>query len=115
MIRAGIVLVNSTCELRQTHSKPILRLALDWAARATIQDDLEFSARLLDSNGAVLSQLDQVPVHSTYSTTAWVPGEVVRDVYDLPLPGPHLPPGYQVQIILYRAANGQELGRLTLP
>jgi len=63
----------------------------------------------------VLVADDRVPVHFAYPTTAWVPGERVDDVYDLLMPA-NAPLGpYGFQIILYRAADGSEVGRLELP
>jgi len=138
-IGAGIALVDSRMALRSTHGGPVLRLTLTWAAAAPTSDSLKVSARLLDAQGAPLAQTDQVPVHFTYPTTDWVPGERVQDVYDLPLPGTYepespadlanaarppvgptkdmqtLPQGAQVLLILYRATDGTEEGRLTLP
>ncbi len=138
-IGAGIALIDSQMALRATHGGPVLRLTLTWAAAASITDSLKVSARLLDPQGAPLAQTDQVPVHFTYPTTDWVPGERVQDVYDLPLPGTYepespadlanapkppagptkdmrgLPQGAGVLLILYRATDGQEVGRLALP
>ena len=56
-----------------------------------------------------------MPVHFTYPTTAWTPGELVRDSYDLALP-PNAPAGlYTILLILYRASDGGEVGRVQLP
>ena len=63
----------------------------------------------------MLAANDQVPVHFAYPTTAWVRGETVTDVYDLELPR-QVPNGnYGVLVILYREADGQEVGRAELP
>ncbi len=58
---------------------------------------------------------DRAPVHFTYPTIAWVPGEPVRDVYDLRLPPGASPGLYAVLLILYRVADGSEVGRVQLP
>ena len=47
-------------------------------------------------------------------TTTWRAGERIVDVYDLPL-GPPAQGPFTPLLILYRAADGQELGRLSLP
>jgi hypothetical protein len=58
---------------------------------------------------------DRVPVHFTYPTTTWVPGERVMDVYDLPLPAGAPGGDFSPLLILYRAADGSEVGRVQLP
>ncbi len=114
-IGAGIVLVDAATEVRHPHAGPVVRLTLTWSAAEPIREDLKVSARLEDQEGKVISQDDQVPVHFSYPTTAWVPGEQVVDVYDLALP-PSTPEGaYGVRLVLYRAADGSEIGQLVLP
>ena len=73
------------------------------------------SARLVDGTGQVVAQDDRVPVNFTYPTTAWVPGERVIDVYDLPLPAGTPGGDFSPLLILYRAADGSEVGRVQLP
>jgi hypothetical protein len=117
VVAAGIVLVDAQAELRPTHAGPVVRLKLTWAATAAVQEELKVSARLLDRADPprTVAQNDQAPVHFTYPTTAWVPGELVDDVYDL-APPKDAPPGpYSVLLILYRAADGREIGRHLLP
>ena len=63
----------------------------------------------------IVAAADVVPVHFTYPTTAWVPGETVEDVIDLSLRGEDPPCSYDALIILYRAADAGEVGRVTLP
>jgi len=53
-------------------------------------------------------------VHNTYPTRAWQPGETVADSYDLPLPREASPGPYGLLVILYRAADGSEVGRAEL-
>ncbi|MGQ9490534.1 MAG: protein O-mannosyl-transferase family [Anaerolineae bacterium] len=112
---AGIVLVDARAEVRQPRGGPAVRLNVTWAAAASVAEELKVSARLLDAAGNVLVADDRAPVHFAYPTTAWVPGETVSDVYDLAVP-PAAPPGpYGVLLILYRAADGSEVGRAELP
>jgi hypothetical protein len=93
-----------------------LRLTLAWQSRTTITRQLKVSARLLAADGQVLAQTDAVPVHFTYPTNAWRPGEFVDDVYDLPVPA-GLPPGeYAPWLILYDPAQAAaEVARLRMP
>ena len=68
--------------------------------------------RLIDAAGQIVAQYDGEPVHRARPTLTWRPGERIVDVYDLPLQGqgPFTP-----LLILYRAADGREVGRLALP
>ena len=113
--RRGFVLVDARTEVRHPHAGPVVRLALTWAAAQPISEDLKVSARLVDAAGNVLVADDRVPVHFTYPTTAWVPGEPVMDVYDLPLPSGTPGGDFSPLLILYRAADGSEVGRVQLP
>ena len=112
---ADVVLAEARTEVRQTHAGPVVRLALTWAAVQPISEDLKVSARLVDAAGNVIAADDRVPVHFAYPTTAWVPGEPVTDVYDLPLPAGTPGGEFTPLLILYRAADGGEIGRVQLP
>ncbi len=114
-IGAGILLADAKTEVRTPHSGPVVRVTPTWVVTAPVKEQLKVSARLLDAAGKQLLQDDRVPVHFTYPTSAWVPGELVRDSYDLALP-PNAPAGpYTVLLILYRATDGGEVGRVQLP
>jgi hypothetical protein len=110
----GILLAKSGASVRETHAGQTVRLQLTWVPTAPVTEDLKVSARLLDQAGNVLAANDRVPVHFAYPTTAWVPGESVEDVYDLPVPATAPPGPYGLLVILYRASDGSELGRIQL-
>jgi hypothetical protein len=112
---AGILLTGARTEVRQTHSEPLVRLNLSWAATRPITEELKVSARLLYPSGDVLVANDRTPVNFAYPTSAWVPGETVEDVYDLPVPATAPPGPYGLLVILYRASEGIEVGRIQLP
>ena len=114
-VGADIVLAEARTEVRYPHAGPVVRLTLTWAAAQPIREDLKVSARLVDGTGQVVAQDDRVPVNFTYPTTAWVPGERVIDVYDLPLPAGTPGGDFSPLLILYRAADGSEVGRVQLP
>jgi hypothetical protein len=110
----AVLLSSHEQQIVGSHSGPAIRLTLRWQVAGPVKDDLKVSARLLDGSGAVVSAADSVPVHNTYPSWAWQVGETVGDLYDLPIPpdrgsGPH-----RLLIILYRAADGSEVGRADL-
>ncbi|MGB4803476.1 MAG: hypothetical protein WBV59_12525, partial [Anaerolineae bacterium] len=94
------------------HQGRVQRIGIVWQVTGVITDTLQVSARLLDAAGQIVAQYDGEPVHRARPTTTWRPGERIVDVYDLPLQGqgPFTP-----LLILYRAADGREVGRLALP
>ncbi len=93
---------------------PAARISLRWTAPGQVSEDLKVSARLLDEAGKVVAAQDATPVHFAYPVTAWAAGEEVEDSYDLRL-APGVPAGdYTGLVILYRAADGAEVGRTTL-
>ncbi len=114
-VAPGIVLVDVKAEIRRRHAGPIVRVSPTWSAATPIADELKVSARLLDATGAQLAQSDRVPVHFAYPTPAWVVGETVRDNYDLPLPATTPAGPLRVLLIIYRATDGGEIGRVEVP
>ncbi len=93
-----------------------VRLTLYWQAEAPIPADLKVSARLLAPNGEVAAVVDAIPVHFAYPTSVWRLGEIVADVYDLPLPDTLDAKPYTPLIIWYNPTqNAAEVGRIELP
>ena len=66
-------------------------------------------AVFLDPDDQVLTQQDNPPVNGTYPTTLWLPGEIVADPYDIPLPTDLSPGEYPIQVGLYIPENGLRL------
>jgi hypothetical protein len=97
---------------------PALRANLYWQPAAELPRPLKVSLRLLGPDGAPLAYadgtpatLDAFPLRGVAPTTAWVPGETVRDVYTLYLPPAALSAPTTLQIILYDAETVAEVGR----
>jgi hypothetical protein len=95
---------------------PPVRLTVAWQlGQARLAADLKVSARLLTAAGEAVAVTDTGPVHFAYPTSAWRPGEVVVDVYDLEL-GPETPPGQYFPLLIWYdpAQNAAEVGRVEL-
>ena len=81
-------------------------LSLYWQADLPMDLDYTVSVRPLRQGGVILAPdgapliRDHEPVWSSYPTSRWSPGEVVRDDYVLSLPVQSVPDG--VQIVVYR-------------
>ena len=90
-----------------------LRLSAAFAVDAPVGEALKVSARLLGPDGSVVAAQDATPVHWTYPTSAWRMGETVLDSYDFALPLDATHGALTPLLILYRAADGFEVGRYT--
>ena len=65
----------------------ILQLMLYWRVPKQLDWDYALSLRLIDTAGREIYKKDAThPVLSSYPTGLWIPGEVVGDFYELPLP-----------------------------
>lgn len=59
-----------------------VRVVLYWRG-AKIEKDLHVFVHLTQADGRVIAQSDSVPVEGTYPTTAWKPGELIVDAYEI--------------------------------
>jgi hypothetical protein len=96
---------------------PVARLTLYWLPAAPITQTLKVSVRLVQPDGAPLrwpngapAVEDRFPLRQIALTTAWLPGETVRDVHEIALP-PAIPADARLQVILYAADTLAEVGR----
>lgn len=86
-----------------------LVLVLYWQTSQAVPQPFTIFTQLLDAGDAVVVSQDNPPCHGTCPTTAWQPGEVIRDEYIWQLPQT-LPAGkYRVQVGMYEQ---QTLARL---
>jgi hypothetical protein len=69
-----------------------LAVNLTWQALAPMADNYTVFVQVLDAQDRIVGQVDAWPLHGTYATSRWRPGEIVNDPYQVPLLG-HLPPG----------------------
>lgn len=116
-LSAEISLVHYAISRPATHQiRSPVRLTVTWQVQAKLEADYKISARLVDSQGAVLASRDKIPVHFAYPTSAWRAGEFITDVYDIPLPDGAISGEYNPLLILYDPANhAAEVGRVMLP
>lgn len=88
-----------------------LRLSAAFRVDQPVTEDLKVSARLLAPDGSIVASTDAVPVHWTYPATAWRVGETILDTYDFALPENTDIAALTPLLIVYRAADGSEVGR----
>lgn len=86
-----------------------LRLTLYWQAlKPTLQNYTVF-AHLLDPNGVLKGQQDSIPRNGELPTDRWAPGEVVVDVYEIPVAPDALPGKYQFEVGMYLPETGERV------
>ena len=91
-----------------------LDVRLTWTVSSTIDANYAIALRLHDTAGKVWTSLDTQPGYGFQPTSAWQPG-TLDDAYTLDLPA-DLPRDqtYALDVIVYRVASQQELGRTTI-
>jgi 4-amino-4-deoxy-L-arabinose transferase-like glycosyltransferase len=88
-----------------------LPLTLYWQALNSFDKNWTVFVHLLDQDGQIVSQQDQIPGGGQFPTTGWVPGEFLTDPYNLRIPA-DTPPGqaaYHLEIGLYDANDFSRL------
>ncbi len=85
------------------------RVTLYWQTPRKLDQNYQVSLRLVSPQGLLVGQRDGTPVRGGYPVSAWRPGEVVTDTYDLPvLLG--TPPGeYNLVVTVYSSITLQGL------
>jgi Tol biopolymer transport system component/4-amino-4-deoxy-L-arabinose transferase-like glycosyltransferase len=86
-----------------------VRLTLYWQARTQPGLDYTIFIHLLDETGQLRGQVDRAPVDGTRPTAGWLPGEVIRDEYVLPVSLEAVPGQYQIEIGMYDVATMRRL------
>ncbi len=93
-------------------------LALYWQPQRALAQTLKLSLRVVDGAGATLAlpagtpaQQDLFPLRMVAPTTTWLPGEVMRDTYQIELPAAALREGARILVIVYDSVTLAEAGR----
>lgn len=104
-----VTLVGYKLEKQEIASFETLPMTLFWQPDELIESSYKVFVQLLDDNGRIVTQQDQIPASGARPTTGWVPGEFVQDDYALVLPPDVTPGQYQLITGLYNAETGERL------
>ena len=108
--------------LRADSQASLLALVLRWRAEAELARNYHIGLRLRDVAGNLWAEQDApLGLYGAYPPALWLPGELVAEVYGLPLPL-GMPPGddYRLAVSVYDAKRpagsptGEVLGRAEL-
>lgn len=92
-----------------TTDEGLVQVVLHWQATGVIAHDYTVFIHLLDAQGHLVAQQDNMPLRGHYPTSLWSPEEMVIDTYWLHLP-PGMPDGcYALRVGLYDLPTGRRL------
>jgi len=86
-----------------------LHLTLYWQALAPMDRAYTVFAHLVGPGGQLVAQWDNMPLEGGWPTTCWVPGEIVADPYDIPIPSGAAPGDYTLEAGFYILETGERL------
>lgn len=86
-----------------------VEVSLWWQALDEMHRDYSVFIHVVDQGGRIWAQQDRLLLHDELPTSTWLPGETVKDEYELQLP-PGTPPGeYAVKTGIYYWETGERL------
>ena len=106
--------LNAIPNLWHAENGKYLRVTLYWQAVDKIETDAMVSIKILRSDQHVFGQIDHRPVLDAYPTTAWRPGEIIADTYDVPVFLGVTPSDYTISATMYDAQSGTVIGQTEL-
>ena len=94
---------------REAQSNQVFKLTVYWQALDDIDRDYDVFVHLMDVGQAVWGQRDEQPLAGAYPTRLWRPGDVIPDLYEIPI-GPGTPPGKHLfEVGLYQKSTGRRV------
>jgi len=98
----SIALLGYDLDREQVRAGESLTLTLYWQSQAQVPCTYTVFTHLVGADGRIWGQKDAMPRDGSWPTTCWRPGEVITDVYVIPV-SPAAPPGiYRLKVGLYR-------------
>lgn len=113
MLDGRLAITGYDLALLEQAGGPALELALYWQPGAPVERNLKVSLRPLAADGSPTgAPADLFPLRQVAPTSAWLPGELIRDAYLVPLPPDQLSRTAALLAIVYDSATVEEVGRL---
>jgi hypothetical protein len=89
-----------------------LGIVLYWQALAAMDTSYTVFLQAVDEDGTKAGQVDRLPCDGGCPTTAWRPGDVVGEHYDLPIAPDAAAGSYEIIAGMYDLATGEQLPAL---
>jgi 4-amino-4-deoxy-L-arabinose transferase-like glycosyltransferase len=86
-----------------------LALTLYWRALREMNESYTVFAHVVAADGLISGQKDNPPVGGNYPTDLWLPGEVVVDVYAIPIAADAVVGEHTLEVGMYVADSGARL------
>jgi len=86
-----------------------LTLTLYWRALTEMDEEYTVFTHLLAPDGSMTGQRDSYPLGGAYPITLWAAGEVVADVYEIPIRADAAPGAHRLEVGMYVAETGARL------
>ncbi|MBC7233262.1 MAG: hypothetical protein H5T68_08505 [Chloroflexi bacterium] len=104
-----IALVGYSIDQRLAKPGETFHLTLYWRALQHMQENYSVFTHLLSENGQRVAQMDSWPQHGNAPTSGWQLDAIVKDDYELDVPGDASPGVYSIHIGIYLAETQQRL------
>jgi len=92
-----------------------ITLTLYWRALTEMEEEYTVFTHLLAPDGSMTGQRDNQPAGGTYPTSLWLSGEIVTDVYEIPVRADGAPGKHRLEVGMYVAETGARLALDSTP
>lgn len=107
----SIMLRGYSIDTEKMSAGETLPITLYWQGTQAIETSYTIFSHVLNADGALVAQMDSLPIYGYYPTNQWVPDEIVPDRMDIPLPT-DLPSGtYSVIVGMYDVKTMKRLSQ----
>ncbi|HID61439.1 MAG TPA: hypothetical protein EYP49_01640 [Anaerolineae bacterium] len=80
----------------------VLELTLYWRAREEIEESYIVFTHLLDGEGDLRGQSDDIPVEGMYPTSSWLIGQIIEDKHRIPIADTAPAGSYRIAVGMYQ-------------
>jgi len=105
----GVCLLGYDLDSASVRPGQVISLTLYWQAREEMRTSYTVFTHLLDVDGKLVAQRDQIPGAGKYPTTGWRPEEVIVDECQIPVTMQVGPGEYNLAIGMHDVTTGQRL------
>jgi hypothetical protein len=105
----GITLIGYDLPEASSDAGDAINLTLYWQPQSDIGESLTLFVHLVDDEGNIVAQVDQIPMRGVRPTTGWAPGEVIADTVQL-FVQPETRSGlYHIRVGWYNAVTAERI------